>query len=87
MKVDKVIRGITVEKCEILIDREDLENNNFENEVDNALKGLLEGGKVFIKVTDRVVELLEDSIYEEKFSNTLRKYKDRDYRIFIFVAQ
>ncbi|EOU1737418.1 hypothetical protein C4D33_10810 [Clostridium perfringens] len=87
MKVDKVIRGITVEKCEILIDREDLESNNFENEIDNALKDLLEGGKVRIKVTDRLIELLEDSIYEEKFSSTLRKYKDRDYRIFIFVAQ
>lgn len=87
MKVDKVIRGITVEKCEILIDREDLESNNFENEIDNALKDLLEGGKVRIKVTDRLIELLEDSIYEEKFFSTLRKYKDRDYRIFIFVAQ
>ncbi|PWW86410.1 hypothetical protein [Clostridium perfringens] len=87
MKVDKVIRGITVEKCEILIDREDLESNNFENEIDNALKDLLEGGKVRIRVTDRLIELLEDSIYEEKFSSTLRKYKNRDYEIFIFVAQ
>ncbi|WP_415323815.1 hypothetical protein [Clostridium perfringens] len=87
MKVDKVIRGITVEKCEILIDREDLEGNNFENEIDNALKDLLEGGKVRIRVTDRLIKLLEDSIYEEKFSSTLRKYKNRDYEIFIFVAQ
>lgn len=87
MKVDKVIRGITVEKCEILIDREDLESNNFENEIDNALKDLLEGGKVRIRVTDRLIKLLEDSIYEEKFSSTLRKYKNRDYEIFIFVAQ
>ncbi|MFQ9726906.1 MAG: hypothetical protein ACLRYN_04785 [Clostridium perfringens] len=87
MKVDKVIRGITVEKCEILMDKEDLENNNFENEIDNAFKGLLEGGKVCIRVTDRLIGLLEDSIYEEKFSSTLRKYKDRNYRIFIFAAQ